>query len=89
MYINSEVKYDNQTNNNTAGQNQVYTQGAATATLSAEWTYIQKVTDTSGSGGGSGSEPSSGNEPGGDEPGSSEPGGGSGLGSEPTGGLCH
>ena len=81
-YCSLEVKYDDQTNNHTAGENQVYTQAAATVTIGATWTYIQKVAVISGSGSGSGSEPS-----GGSEPGSGEQGGGSGSGSsgsEPT-----
>ena len=56
-YCTLTVTYTDQTNQNsgTAGQNQVYTQSAASAELDATWVYVQKLADNSGNGSGSGS----------------------------------
>ena len=40
-YCYIKVEYKDQTNNSTAGENQVYTQGAVSTSLEASWTWIQ------------------------------------------------
>ena len=47
-----EVKYNDVTNSSTAGQNQVYTQSAINASISANWTWIQDDTVSAATGGG-------------------------------------
>ena len=52
-YCTLQVKYNEQTNTG----NTVYTQESVTATLSANWQYIQKVDNNSGNSGSGGNEP--------------------------------
>ena len=40
-YCYIKVEYKDQTNNSTAGENQVYTQGSVSTNLEASWTWIQ------------------------------------------------
>ena len=44
-YCAIEIRYKDQTNSNTPGENQVYTQDASSASLNATWVYKQKVED--------------------------------------------
>lgn len=50
VYCYFEVKYIDQTNTNTAGQNQIYTQSAINASISANWTWIQDDTVSAATG---------------------------------------
>ena len=50
-YCYLEIKYIDQTNTQIPGENQVYTKPAVSATLNAEWTYVQKITENSANSG--------------------------------------
>ena len=50
IYCYFEVKYNDVTNTSTAGSNQVYTQSAINASISANWTWIQDDTVSAATG---------------------------------------
>ena len=52
IYCYFEVKYNDATNTSTAGSNQVYTQSAINASISANWTWIQDDTVSAATSGG-------------------------------------
>ena len=51
-YCYLQVTYKEQTNNNTAGSNQRYTQSAVSTSVSAQWTWVQNDGSSAQSGGG-------------------------------------